>query len=279
MKLGIFAKTFTNLKPNKLLKVIAKNGYSTAHYNMTCSGLESVPDYISERILNDIKNAIKNNAIDICSLSGTYNIVHPNKKIKIKGEQNFKILASLATKIPVKLITLCTGTKNSNDQWCIHKDNNLNTTWKEMLNSIERLILIAEKHDIILGIEPELGNIVNSPDKALKLINEIQSSKLKIIIDPANLFKIITLNQQHNLISKTIDLLSENIIMAHAKDRNSDGDFTTVGKGIIDFNHYLTCLKKINFDGPIIAHGFQSDEALDVSFFLKNILENLEIKV
>ncbi len=97
--------------------------------------------------------------------------------------------------------------------------------------------------DVDLGIEPELANVVNSAEKARKLIDQIGSSRLKVVLDPANLFEAETLDDQRRIVAAAIDRLADRIVMAHAKDRRPDGEFTTAGKGVLDYRHYLTRLK------------------------------------
>jgi sugar phosphate isomerase/epimerase len=59
--------------------------------------------------------------------------------------------------------------------------------------------------------------------------------------------------------------------MAHAKDRTADGGFAAAGKGVIDFRHFIGCLKQAGFDGPLIAHGLDASEAPGVAQFLKGL--------
>ena len=47
---------------------------------------------------------------------------------------------------------------------------------------------IADEHRVTLGVEPEVSNVVDSARKARRLLDEMQSPRLKIIMDVANLF-------------------------------------------------------------------------------------------
>ncbi len=60
--------------------------------------------------------------------------------------------------------------------------------------------------------------------------------------------------------------------MAHAKDRAPDGSFTTAGKGVIDFPHFIACLRAAGFDGPLVTHGLSAAEAPEVARFLRDLL-------
>lgn len=138
---------------------------------------------------------------------------------------------------------------------------------------METAIGIADRCDVDLGIEPELANVVNSAQKARRLIDEMRSPRIKIVLDPANLFETTTLDEQRTTVSAAIDLLADRIVMAHAKDRNPDGSFATAGKGVLDYAHYLGRLKAIGFTGSLITHGLAASEAKDVARFLSEKLE------
>jgi sugar phosphate isomerase/epimerase len=101
------------------------------------------------------------------------------------------------------------------------------------------------------------------------LLDELKSPRLKIILDPANLFEIATLEEQKRLVAEAVDLLAESIVMGHAKDRSATGGFTAAGKGVLDYPYYLACMKRIHFDGTIVTHGLSANDAGEVASFLR----------
>jgi len=44
MRIGVFAKTFAGSDPRGVLAQVAGAGFTTTQYNMSCSGLASLPD-------------------------------------------------------------------------------------------------------------------------------------------------------------------------------------------------------------------------------------------
>jgi sugar phosphate isomerase/epimerase len=176
-----------------------------------------------------------------------------------------------------RLLTLCTGTRDPEDQWRAHPDNNTQEAWRDLLASMEIALAIAEEHDVELGIEPELANVVNSPTKARLLIDDLASPRLKVVLDPANLFEAEPLERQRDIVAEGIGLLADRIVMAHAKDRDGAGHFVTAGTGVLDYNHYLRCLVRAKFDGPLVTHGLAANEAADVARFLGARLAELPV--
>ena len=112
---------------------------------------------------------------------------------------------------------------------------------------------------------------MNSAAKARRLIDELKSPRVKIVIDPANLFEVATLETQRDLVAAAVDLLADRIVMGHAKDRRPDGAFAAAGQGVLDYPHYLRCLKRIGFDGPMVTHGLEAAQAPGVAAMLRRV--------
>ncbi|WEZ84456.1 sugar phosphate isomerase/epimerase [Rhizobium sp. 32-5/1] len=276
MKLGIFAKTFEGADPETVLKSVADAGYTCAQYNMACSGLAAMPEEISEEQAHSVAAAAKVTGVEIVAVSGTYNMIHPDLAIREAGHRRLAVLAKRCAAMSTGLITLCTGTRDPQDQWKAHPDNNSPEAWRDLLEAMGTAVEIAEGFDVALGIEPELANVVNSAAKARRLIDEMKSPRIRIVFDPANLFEVETMEEQRTIVSSAIDLLGDCIIMAHAKDRTKDGHFATAGKGVLDYSLYLRKLAEIDFDGSLITHGLSAPEAGRVAEFLKARLAGAE---
>jgi sugar phosphate isomerase/epimerase len=273
MRLGIFAKTFPGSDPASVLAQVKAAGFATAQYNMACSGLPPMPDQIAPAISAAVAEASRHTGIRLCAVSGTYNMAHPDPAIRARGLRQLEVIASACAAMDTSLITLCTGTRDPDDQWRHHADNGSAEAWRDMLAEMEKAVAIAERFGLRLGIEPELANIVSDAAKARRLLDEMKSERLAIVLDPANLFESVELGEQRRFVSEATDLLAESIVMGHAKDRASDGSFATAGKGVIDFPHYLRCLRSAGFDGDLVAHGLGADEAAGVASYLRGLVQ------
>ena len=270
MRLGIFAKTFPGTDPKVVLSAAESAGFGAVQYNMACSGLPAMPDCVPAGVVDAIRSAIAETGVEIVALSATYNMIHPDPAERARGHARLQTLARVASELSTRLITLCTGTRDPHDQWRSHPENNAPDSWVDLLASMEVAVAIADRYDVDLGIEPELANVVNSAEKARRLIDQIGSFRLKVVLDPANLFETETLDAQRRIVAAAVDRLADRIVMGHAKDRTSEGRFTTAGRGVLDYRHYLACLNAAGFDGPVVTHGLAADEAPGVAAFLRS---------
>ena len=272
MRLGIFAKTFPGTDPAAVLAQVKVAGFATAQYNMACSGLPPMPDEIPPEVAAAIAKATEQKDISLCAVSGTYNMAHPDPAVRADGLRRLEVIAAACAAMGTSLITLCTGTRDPDDQWRGHPDNSSPEAWRDMREEMEKAVAIAERYGLGLGIEPELANIVDSAAKARRLLDEIGSPALAIVLDPANLFECAELSEQRRIVAEAIDLLADSIVMGHAKDRTASGAFATAGQGVLDYPHYLTCLRAIGFTGDLVTHGLAAHEAPGVAAFLSGLL-------
>jgi sugar phosphate isomerase/epimerase len=271
MQIGVFAKTYPETNQALLARAIAADGFAAVHYNLACLGLPSMPEHVDATLLDRAARIFAEQGLRLVGLSSTYNMIHPDRARRADGLRQLDVVAAAAARLGVAMVSLCTGTRHPTDQWADHPDNQKRDAWRDLLIEIEHALVLAERHGIILGIEPELANVVRDAKAARRLLDHFRSERLKIILDPANLSEIATEKTRRHLVEEAVDLLGPDIIMAHAKDRKSDGAFCAAGQGVIDFRHFVTALRRAGFDGPLITHGLSAAEAPMVARFLADL--------
>lgn len=269
--LGIFAKTFARNTVAERLVAAQSFGFTSIQFNMSCLGLSPMPDHIPLALLQETRTALDRLGMQMVGLSATFNMCHPNEQVRLDGLKRMEVLAKACAPLGNKLLTLCTGTRDPYDKWQYHPDNATASAWLDTCRTMEKAIEIADQYDLYLGIEPELANVVSNVAKAQQLLQEIGGERLRIILDPANLFEQESPPEVKYRISEAVEKLGSHIGMAHAKDRAPDGQFVAPGKGVVPFAHLLKELKRAGIDVPLVAHGFTEAEVPDVAHFLKNV--------
>jgi sugar phosphate isomerase/epimerase len=272
MKIGIFAKTFNRPTIKELFQAIASHEICSVQFNMSCAGLETFPGKVSPEVVQRITEAAAQATIELAALSGTFNMAHPDPAVRSDGLEKFQLLCEVAARLQIPVVTLCTGTRDPVNMWKWHPDNDTNEAWDDMVQSIEAALTIAEKNSLILAFEPESENVANSASRARRLLDELRNPRLRIIIDPANL--ISPKRNQKEVLDEAFMLLGDATVIAHAKDRNNDFEPCAAGKGILDFEYYLGCLKRIGFTGPLIMHGLEEEDVRFSREFLERILRS-----
>jgi sugar phosphate isomerase/epimerase len=271
MRLGIFAKTFPRPTFAETLGAVASHGLRCVQFNFSCVGLPTLPEMIESGIISDIRKACAGHGMEIAGSSATFNMIDPNLQNREQGLRRLAVLAKASRELGCELLTLCTGTRHPDDMWRAHPENSSAAAWRDLLHSMAQAIAIAEQHDVFLGIEPETGNVVSSTRKARQLLDELHSSRVKIVIDPANLFHPGKVERMRDTIEEVFQLVGTDIAMAHAKELSADGTAGNVapGRGVLDWNFYFDTLARMNFRGPIVMHGLSENDVSGAVRFLR----------
>ena len=222
MHLGIFAKTFPRPTLEETLDAIADRGLTHVQFNLSCVGLPTLPQRIEEEYCRSIARALRERGLTMAAISGTFNLCDPDAGRLQDHLHRLDVLAAACRWLDTRIITLCTGTLDPDDLWRWHPGNVRRSTWECLIASMRQAVQIADRQEVALACEPEINTVVNSVSKARRLLDEIDSPWLKVVIDPANLIRPGELPRIGEILEEAFDWLGPEIVLAHAKELRSD---------------------------------------------------------
>jgi len=274
-RLGIFARTFSEPTLEGVLDAIVSHNLDLVHFNLGCAGLESLPEEIDAAVCQRVRHGFQRRQLKMVALSGTYNMIDPDVARREQMTRRACRLIGRARDLGTHCITLCTGSRDPENMWQAHPDNDSPEAWREMVATLEKLLSSAEQHGVTLGIEPEKANVINSAVKARQLLDQLQSEQLKIVIDGANLFEPGDQKNRQEVLIEAFDLLAPEIIIAHAKDIVTDPTkhSQAAGTGTLDWSTYFECMQKIGYDGPVVLHNLAPSQVDQSVRFVKGFLD------
>lgn len=258
MRFGIFSKTFETPTLEENFAAVQAHGLDVVQFNMVCAGLPSMPDEIPHGLARRIRTAAAATGVQIAAISGTYNMIHPDVKVRQAGQRRLRVLAAACAEIGTQVITLCTGTRDPQDMWRHHPDNASAEAWADLLAEMEQALATAAGFGLTLAIEPEHANVISSSHRARALLDALGAEHLKVVLDGANL--IFPGCEQARVLAEAFDLLGAHTILAHAKDISAEGAFVAAGRGVLDYPCYLGLMRSAGFDGPLVLHGLAARE-------------------
>jgi sugar phosphate isomerase/epimerase len=276
MQLGIFCKTFARPTLAETLDAVRSHGFSCVQFNMACAGLEPLPHRIDSAHCLSIRQALAERDIRMAAVSGTFNMIHPDPEERQDGLSRLRMLALACHALGTSIITLCTGTRDPHNMWRRHPDNDSSAAWHDLLASLRAALDLTEASGVTLAFEPEVSNVVDSARKGRRLLDELGSPRLKVVMDAANLFHAGELGRMHAVLDEAFDLLGNDIVLAHAKDLSHDGEagHEAAGEGVLDYDYYLTLLHAHGFQGPLILHGLVERQVARSVRFLREKLQH-----
>jgi sugar phosphate isomerase/epimerase len=271
--LGLLSPEFPGVSLDANLDAIAATGATGVQFDLVSAVGDSFPAELSEPTLKLITEGFSRRHLTLAALSGTYNMIDPDPQARAVGADGLDRLITWAPGVGAEVVTLCTGSRDPESMWRKHPGNDSSEAWSDLLVQIERAVKVAEECGVTLGVEPEIGNTINSVQKARRLLDEVKSPRLKIVMDGANVFQRGQLPNMRNVLDEAFDLLGPDIVLAHAKDLDKDGEagHLAAGRGRLDYPYYLELLSKSGFDGTIILHALQPAEAKDRMAFVRSV--------
>jgi sugar phosphate isomerase/epimerase len=272
MRLGIFTKTFARPTLPAILAAVAAERVDCVQFNLACVGVDTVPAQIPAGLAATIGQQFAERQITMSAISGTFNLIHPNRALRQSMLANLGILAEACQALGTRVVTLCTGTCDPVDMWKAHPDNQSPEARRTLVESLHTALAITASTGITLAIEPEPANVVNSAEKAIALLQEINSPRLKIIFDGANLMHGHAFNQTTAVLRRALDLLAPHTVIAHAKNLEAVGQGTIAREAVLDYVAYLRLLFEFEFEGPLILHGMAEGQARDALEFVRRAI-------
>jgi sugar phosphate isomerase/epimerase len=275
MQLGIFAFTFVRQTVEEVFDSIRFCGLEHTEFNFTAIGMQEVPEQVDEAVARRVRTAASQRRISVVSVGGYTNMAHPDPNRRQADLKRLLGLIRSARSLGTDVVALCTGSRDPENMWRRHPSNDEPDAWKDLCTSLSEAIRVAEDEEVTLTIEPEVNNIVHTAEKARRLLDEINSPRLKVTFDGANIFHEGELPRMQELLTEAIDLLAGDIILAHAKDLDHDGDAgqLAAGKGKLDYGHYIAALKGAGFNGPILLHGLEEKQVEDSINYVRSFLD------
>lgn len=270
IQIGILLGTFRGTLETRL-DAAKSCGLDCVQVSLDGAGLTDMPDEIPPEVANRIRREAAARGITIASVQGTFNMSHPDAEHRRTGLRRLRVLVEACPQLGTSKIHLCTGTRDRGSMWRRHPDNDSPEAWRDMAACVREATDFAREARVVLAFEPEVNNVVDSAQKARRLLDEIASPFLKVTIDPANIFHAGELPRMREMLDEAFALVGRDVVLAHAKDLDHDGDagHLAAGKGRLDYDRYLSLLQRYRFPGPLLLHGLSEAQVPGCVAFLR----------
>ncbi len=257
MEIGIFARTFARQTLDETLDAIRDHGIRSVHFNLACAGLPSIPEKICDEDVRRVRDGFRDNGLRMVALSGTFNAVHPDARFRKEMTHRCCGLIERSREMGTDLVTLCTGSRDPDDKWRWHPDNAGDESWNDLIATLRELLSAAKANRVTLGIEPEPANVVDSARKSRRLLDELGSDSLGIVMDGANLFRPESVSQMQEVLEEAFELIGANIVSVHAKDITCDETKKrqAAGTGLLAYDTCFRLIKQSGYHGAVVLPG------------------------
>ena len=215
--------------------------------------------------------------IDVAMLGAYFNPVHSNEKIRKEAIQNFKDHLMVAELFKTEYVGSETGSYND-DKWTYHPQNETEEAYQKTLFVFQDLVKVAEKVQKKVAIEGAYNHVISTPQRLKRLVDDLNSDHVSIIVDLFNYLNINNHTQYKSIFDECIHLFQDRIVIFHLKNYIiEEGKLRQVSleKGRFDYFYLLSTIKKSCPQATLILEGITGDEITPSIDFINNILNKL----
>ncbi len=270
-ELGVFARTFPRSGPDAVADAVVTAGFSVVQLNLSAIGRPTIPrgEELDRLDLSAIGRAFTGRGLSVWGVSATFNLIHPDRHRRLDDIAAAARYIRRAAELGTGFVTLCTGTRDPDDMWRRHPDNDSAEAWTDLRAGLEPLLAAAEAGGVRLGIEPEHGNVVRDAAAATRLLTELgaDSARLAVVLDPANLVTVDTVGDQGHVLRRAFEALGPWVECVQAKDV-TDGPYTAAGVGGLDYDLIFRLWSALPHAVPVVAQDSSEQDAPRVRGFL-----------
>ena len=192
-----------------------------------------------------IKNVFAKNNVDIAVLGCYLNLATPNEEQLKQNVHRYMAHIRFASWLGCGVVGTETGCPNETYSYVpeCHNEESLQL----FIRNLRPVVEYAEKMGVVIAIEPVAKHIVSTPVRARRVLDEINSPNLQIILDPVNLLAEWNYQDAKKVVDEAIELLGDDVAMVHIKDYVIvDGKLRSVaaGTGEMDYTSLIKWMKE-----------------------------------
>lgn len=244
LHLGVRAHDFTQVPLHELIEKIKSYHFAHIQFALKKSFPDSAPNLtaISPGTASYYGNAFRQAGIQIAVLGCYVNIVDSDPQKRAQALAAFSTHLRLARDFGANLV----GTETGSVGVGFTTDNFTEEAFQEVITSVKAMVTEAEHFGVTVGIEAGLHHPLYTASLTRRLLDEIPSNNLQIILDCANLMSPTNYLHQEAIITEALKLLGDRIAIIHLKDfivQDGAIKIVPVGQGWLEFEPILRYMK------------------------------------
>jgi len=195
-------------------------GFSCAHVALSKVlddfAMEEAPEKLTEDYALRVRKAFDASGME-CAVLGCYlNLADPNPERRAQTQEIYKAHLRFAAKIGARVV----GTETYANPESVFSEPapQSEEAFQLLMDSLKPVVRCAEECGAVLAVEPVWCHIISTPERAARMLEELPSENLQIILDAVNLIAPEKADRAENIIRNAISLLGSRVRILHMKD-------------------------------------------------------------
>lgn len=245
MIIGMRGHDFGRMQPAQLAERIASHGFRATQLAFSKAFEGHPDDYMTDEGLCAVRETFAARGIAVPVL-GCY-VSASDRDPEMLEAAKAKFAAHL--RASVRLSAGCVGTETTHFTF---DESEREPAYARLVDFTRAAVAVAERCGATVGIEPVAYHTLATPELTSRLLRDVPSDHLKVILDAANLVPPGETRKeaQHDLLSRALEGFGDKICVLHVKDGvwNSENRWENrpLGEGIMDWPALLPRLRAHN---------------------------------
>ena len=248
-------------------------GFSCAHVALSKVlddfAMEDAPEKLTDEYARRVRKEFGESGLE-CAVLGCYlNLADPNPERRSKTQEIYKAHLRFAAKIGARVV----GTETYANPESAFSDPapQSEEAFQLLLDSLKPVIRCAEECGAVLAVEPVWCHIISTPERAVRMLEELPSENLQIILDAVNLIAPEEANRAEDIIRNAISLLGDRVRILHMKDYviTPEGELDACACGLGSMRYEQLLSFAAGRDLPMTLENTVPDNAEEARLFLE----------
>lgn len=258
MNLGIRAHDIENENLQDLANKLGEKNIPSIQFALKKSikEWEITTSSLTTGFAKNIANTFAEQKVDIAVLGCYINMIDPDLEERKKVLDYFKAHLRFARDFNCSIVGTETG--NVHSKMGYTTDNFTEEAFQKVVESVQILVEEAERFGVIVGIEGGTHHPIYSPQLMKRLIDEVKSNNLQVILDPVNFLTVDNYQNQTKIMDEAFDLFGDRIVIVHAKDfviEDNKIKMVPATHGNLDYTYLFKKIKYAKPNIPILLEG------------------------
>ena len=197
-----------------------EQGFTCAHIAlaMTLPGfrMADAPGRLDEALASDIRRDLAETGME-CAVLGCYlNLADPDTERRARTQAVYRAHLRFAPMIGARVVG--TETYANPASAFAEPPARSEEAFRLFIDSLRPAVRWAEEENAVLAVEPVYHHIISTPERAERMLEEVPSEHLQIILDPVNLIGPDTAPRAEAIIGDALSRLGDRVRVLHMKD-------------------------------------------------------------
>ncbi len=277
MQFGIRLHDAVQAPVGERLRIIKEQGFTCAHVALSkvISENSVAPEALTPGYAMYLKRLFDKNELD-CAVLGCYlNLATPDEAQLRETQEKYMANIRFAAHLGAGVVGTETGAPNVEyrfEEACWNEE-----SLQIFIKNLRPVVKYAEQMGVLVAIEPVVRHIVCNPVRARRVLDEIASPNLRIILDPVNLLESYNYEEQDAIIDEALGLLGKDVAVLHVKDFViKDGRLVSVpvGQGQCHWDRIMPYMKREKPYMHATLEDTEPDNAVAALNFITEIYRN-----